>query len=218
MCKDESSTLNGKLPLTAQCVCVFKCTHSCGRLCLGVIRGGTSGLPLTGLRTLLCTRQDVTLEYMLQTLLTHCYRMMITCRDSCQGVKWDAIHQRCWSESGAVLVCIFFRVSLHRPLWAGSTAPSVSSPADSSGLAHSPPSSGRRPPPSAEAPSHAGGTSLFYWVVHTKVEVPNCVTCFFWGAGTRSISPNRSFAPPGPESFMNDSEALLPADRLTCLF
>lgn len=46
-------------------MCVCKCTHNCCKLCLGVSRGGTeegvrnpSGLPLTGLRTLLYTRQD----------------------------------------------------------------------------------------------------------------------------------------------------------------
>lgn len=46
-------------------MCTCKCTHKRCRLCLGVSRGGTeegvrnpSGLPLTGLRTLLCTRQN----------------------------------------------------------------------------------------------------------------------------------------------------------------
>lgn len=44
---------------------VFRPTHSCCRLCVGVRRGGTSELPLTGLRTLLCIGQDDAHYYML---------------------------------------------------------------------------------------------------------------------------------------------------------
>lgn len=44
--------------------CVFRPTHSCCRLCVGVRRGGTSELPLTGLRTLLYIGQDDAVYYM----------------------------------------------------------------------------------------------------------------------------------------------------------
>lgn len=79
---------------------------------------------------------------------------------------------------GRVELCLWaLHVSSHRRLWAGSTAPSVVSPADSSGLARSPPSSGPRPPLSAVAPSCAGGTPLSYCIIHTKI--------FVWHWGTK---------------------------------
>lgn len=45
--------------------CVFRQTYSCCRLCVGVSRGGTSELPLTGLRTLLYIGQNDALYDML---------------------------------------------------------------------------------------------------------------------------------------------------------
>ena len=55
-------------------------------------------------------------------------------------------------------------LSSHRQLSAGSTAPSVVSPADPSGPVHSLPSAEPRPPLLAAAPSHAGGTLQSYCV------------------------------------------------------
>lgn len=64
MTKEESGTLMKHL-IEAWMWHVY--THSCCKLCLGVMSGGTeegfrspSGLPLTGLRTLLCTRKGFT--------------------------------------------------------------------------------------------------------------------------------------------------------------